>query len=73
MVRRVVPNIATIDPSIGRDFYIDMFGPDVVMNVGSVVMFAAPGNPTAQLNLVRSDPSAPLPVYSIEVSDVEAR
>lgn len=72
-VRRVVPDLAADDPSAGREFYADVLGFDVAMDHGWIVTYAAPGNPTAQISVMRQDASAPVrPDVSIEVDDVDA-
>jgi uncharacterized glyoxalase superfamily protein PhnB len=43
------------------------------MDLGWVMTFAAPGNPTAQISVMRADASTPIqPDASIEVDDVDA-
>jgi catechol 2,3-dioxygenase-like lactoylglutathione lyase family enzyme len=72
-VRRIVPDIHADDPGASRAFYVDVLGLDVAMDLGWVVTFAAPGNPTAQITLMQDDESASLqPDVSIEVDDVDA-
>jgi len=42
------------------------------MDLGWIVTFVSPSNPTAQISVVRDDnPSTPLPNMSIEVADVD--
>jgi catechol 2,3-dioxygenase-like lactoylglutathione lyase family enzyme len=73
VVRRVVPDFAAPDPAAGREFYAEVLGMDVVMDLGWVVTFAAPGDPATQITVMREDASAPLvPDASIEVDDVDA-
>lgn len=44
----------------------------MVMDLGWIVTFAAPDNPTAQIIVMRGDESAPVqPDVSIEVDDVD--
>ncbi len=58
-----------------RAFYCDFLGFDVVMDLGWIVTYASPTNPTAQISV---SPGVPLegaqvePYLSIEVSDVDA-
>jgi catechol 2,3-dioxygenase-like lactoylglutathione lyase family enzyme len=70
MVKRVIPNIRSSNPAVGQEFYTDVLGLEVVMDMGWIVTFASPENPTAQLTIVDSDPSLPHPDYSVEVADV---
>jgi catechol 2,3-dioxygenase-like lactoylglutathione lyase family enzyme len=72
-VRRIVPDFQSPDPAESREFYAEVLGLEVVMDLGWVMTFAAPGNPAAQLTVMREDASAPVqPDASIEVDDVEA-
>jgi catechol 2,3-dioxygenase-like lactoylglutathione lyase family enzyme len=72
-VRRIVPDIHAEDPAASRAFYVDVLGLEVAMDLGWVVTFAAPTNPTAQISVMRDDASASLqPDVSIEVGDVDA-
>lgn len=72
-VRRIVPDLHADDPGAGRAFYADVLGLEVVMDHGWIVTYAPPGNPTAQLSVMREDASAPVaPDVSIEVDDVDA-
>ncbi|UGS36441.1 VOC family protein [Capillimicrobium parvum] len=72
-VRRVVPNIQAEDPAAAGEFYGELLGLEVVMDQGWIVTVAAPGNPSAQISVVREDAGAAvLPDVSIEVDDVDA-
>jgi catechol 2,3-dioxygenase-like lactoylglutathione lyase family enzyme len=72
-VRRIVPDFHAHDPGASRAFYVDVLGLEVAMDLGWVVTFAAPGNPTAQISVMRDDASASVqPDVSIEVDDVDA-
>ena len=72
-VRRVVPNFQADDPAASAAFYTDVVGLEIVMDMGWIVTLAAPGNPAAQLSLIREDATAPVqPDVSIEVADVDA-
>ncbi len=72
-VRRITPDFHAEDPGAGGDFYAGVLGLEKVMDLGWVVTWAAPGNPTAQLTLMREDAGAPVrPDVSIEVDDVAA-
>jgi len=72
-VRRIVPDFRAADPSAGAVFYEKVLGLEVVMDLDWVVTYAAPDNPSAQINAMREDASAPvIPDASIEVDDVEA-
>ena len=70
-INRAVPNIKSERPAETRDFFVDLLGFDIAMNLGWVVTVASPTNPTAQVNIIGSDdPSAP--GISVEVADVDA-
>jgi len=74
-VRRVVPNIGSDLMDASREFYIQVFGLEVVMDRGWIVTLASPSEPTAQITLFgpagSSDPG-PAPGITIEVADVDA-
>jgi hypothetical protein len=53
-VRRVVPDFHSDDPAGGRQFYADMLGMEVAMDLGWIVTYAAPGNPAASASGTRS-------------------
>jgi len=72
-IRRVVPNVKSDRFDESRKFYSEFLGFDVAMDLGSVLTFASPGNPTAQVTLLgESDSAAPDPQISVEVTDVDA-
>jgi catechol 2,3-dioxygenase-like lactoylglutathione lyase family enzyme len=70
-VTRAVPNIKSDRPAETRDFFVDLLGFDVAMDLGWVVTVASPENPTAQVTIIgNDDPSAP--GISVGVADVDA-
>jgi len=72
-VRRIMPDFQAPDPSAGADFYAEVLGLQVVMDMGWIVTYASPENPSAQISLMREDASAPVvPDVSVEVDDVDA-
>jgi catechol 2,3-dioxygenase-like lactoylglutathione lyase family enzyme len=72
-IRRVVPNLQSDCFDESRKFYTEFLGFDVAMDLGWVVTFASPSNPTAQLTLLGdSGSAAPHPQISIEVADVDS-
>ena len=72
-IRRVVPDISSERVEQSRDFYTGVLGFDLVMDLGFVMTFASPTNPTAQITIMRSDGSSQLvPQVTVEVVDVEA-
>jgi predicted enzyme related to lactoylglutathione lyase len=72
-IRRIVPDILSRNLEASRDFYTDVVGLEVAMDLGFVVTLTSPDNPTAQISLLRDDQSAAVvPQISIEVADVDA-
>jgi catechol 2,3-dioxygenase-like lactoylglutathione lyase family enzyme len=69
----VVPDFQAQDPAASNEFYAEVLGLEVAMDLGWIVTFAAPGNPSAQISVMRQDASASVqPDVSIEVDDVDA-
>jgi catechol 2,3-dioxygenase-like lactoylglutathione lyase family enzyme len=72
-IRRAVPNIASDKPDACRDFYAGLLGFQVAMDMGWIVTFVSPSNPTAQVSVLREDASAPVvPQITVDVADVDA-
>jgi predicted enzyme related to lactoylglutathione lyase len=72
-VRRIMPDFQAPEPSAGAEFYAEVLGLEVVMDMGWIVTYASPENPSAQISLIREDASAPVvPDASVEVDDVDA-
>jgi catechol 2,3-dioxygenase-like lactoylglutathione lyase family enzyme len=70
-IRRAVPNIRTDRPAETRDFFVELLGFEVAMDMGWVMTLASPSNPSVQVTIVGgNDPSAP--GISVEVPDVDA-
>ena len=71
-IRRVVPDIKSKDLVQSRAFYVDFLGFEMAMDMGFVITFVSPSNPTAQISVVRDDGGpALLPDVSVEVADVD--
>jgi catechol 2,3-dioxygenase-like lactoylglutathione lyase family enzyme len=70
-ITRAVPNIRSERPAETRDFFVDLLGFEVVMDLGWVVTVASPTNPSVQVTVVGNDDMA-APGISVEVSDVDA-
>jgi predicted enzyme related to lactoylglutathione lyase len=72
-VRRIVPNINAVDPAASKPFYEKVLGLEIAMDMGWIITFASPSNPTAQISVVasgaRDEPHADI---SVEVADVDA-
>ena len=71
-IRRAVPNIKSAHFDESRQFYTEFLGFEVAMDMGWIVTFASPTNPTAAVTLLQESDSAPHPQVSIEVSDIDA-
>jgi catechol 2,3-dioxygenase-like lactoylglutathione lyase family enzyme len=70
-IRRAVPNIRSDRPAETRDFFVDLLGFEVAMDMGWVMTVAAPSNPSAQITIVGGDDMS-APGISVEVEDVDA-
>lgn len=72
-VTRVVPDFQAAEPTAGGPFYAAVLGLELVMDLGWIATFAAPGDPSVQLSVISRDATAPVqPDASIEVDDVDA-
>ena len=74
-IRRVVPDIRTQDLGKSREFYTDFLGFELAMDMGWIMTFVSPSNPTAQVSLFeeKDTPDQTHRVaITIEVSDVDA-
>ena len=71
-VRRIVPDVRSKQLDTSRQFYVDVLGLEVAMDMGFIVTLRSSTNPTAQVSLMRDDESsAILPHMSVEVADVD--
>jgi catechol 2,3-dioxygenase-like lactoylglutathione lyase family enzyme len=71
MVSRAVPNVKSDRPAQTREFFVDLLGFEVVMDLGWVVTVASPTNPSAQVTIISNDDPA-APGISVGVADVDA-
>jgi catechol 2,3-dioxygenase-like lactoylglutathione lyase family enzyme len=70
-INRAVPNIRSNRPAETRDFFVELLGFQVAMDMGWIATVASPANPSVQVSIVgNDDPSAP--GISVEVADVDA-
>lgn len=69
-IRRAVPNIRSDRPAETRDFFVDLLGFEVAMDLGWVMTVASPANPSVQVTIIGNDDPA-APGISIEVADVD--
>jgi uncharacterized glyoxalase superfamily protein PhnB len=70
-IRRAVPNIRSDRPAETRDFFVDLLGFDVAMDLDWVMTVASPTNPSAQVSIMGNDDMS-APGISVEVADVDA-
>jgi catechol 2,3-dioxygenase-like lactoylglutathione lyase family enzyme len=70
-IRRAVPNIRSDRPAETRDFFVDLLGFEVAMDMGWVMTLASPANPSVQITIVGNDDMA-APGITVEVEDVDA-
>ena len=70
-ISRAVPNIKSDRPTETRDFFVDLLGLEVAMDLGWVVTVASPTNPSIQVSIISNDDMA-APGISVGVPDVDA-
>ncbi len=71
-IRRIVPNISSNKIDESKYFYMEFLGMQLVMDMEWVLTFASESNPTAQINIIKSDnPSNSNISISIEVADID--
>src|SRR5207248_9270449 len=71
-VKRIVPDIKSKHLDASRQFYVEVLGLEVAMDMGFIVTLVSPSNPTAQVSLMKDDDSSSiLPQISVEVVDVD--
>lgn len=70
-IGRAVPNIRSDSPAETRDFFVQLLGFEVVMDIGWIVTVAAPNDPGVQVSIISNDDMA-APGISVGVDDVDA-
>ena len=70
-INRAVPNISSDRAAETRDFFTELLGFEVAMDLGWVITVASPTNPSVQVTIIGSDDPA-APGISVEVDDVDA-
>jgi predicted enzyme related to lactoylglutathione lyase len=70
-IKRAVPNIESDRLSDTRDFFVDLLGFEVAMEMDWIVTVAAPENPSIQVSVIGNDDMA-APGISVDVADVDA-
>ena len=58
-IKRIVPNIATAQPDLSREFYSGFLGLRLAMDMGWIATYVSPTNPTAQISIVSGEPPPP--------------
>jgi catechol 2,3-dioxygenase-like lactoylglutathione lyase family enzyme len=73
-IRRVVPDITCDRIKESRDFYADVLGFDVAMDMDWIVTLVSPDEPSAQVSLVSGTGEAakPIPDITVEVDEVDS-
>ena len=66
-----MPNIRSDRPAETREFFVDLLGFEVAMDLGWIVTVASPANPSVQVSIIGNDDPA-APGISVEVDDVDA-
>ena len=56
-IRRVVPDLHAENPAASREFYEQVLGLELAMDLGWILTFTAPGNPSAQISVLSRDAS----------------
>lgn len=71
--KRIVPDITSERMDESRKFYTECLGLELAMDMGWILTFVSPSNPTAQITLLQATTSTvPNPNISMEVEDVDA-
>lgn len=71
-IRRAVPDLTSTDLARSRAFYRDLLGFTVGMDMGWVVNFVSPDEPTVQVIVMDEDRTADVqPDMTVEVDDVD--
>jgi predicted enzyme related to lactoylglutathione lyase len=71
-VNRIVPNLPATDTHVSQEFYAELLGLELALDLGWIVTYRSPDNPTAQVSVITRDETAPEDsTISIGVSDVD--
>jgi catechol 2,3-dioxygenase-like lactoylglutathione lyase family enzyme len=72
-VKRIVANIATLDPGMAQRFYQDVLGLDLLMDHGWIATYGSSETMSVQVSFAREGGSGtPVPDLSVEVDDLDA-
>lgn len=69
-IRRVVPLIKSKRLKESQEFYANFLGFTLAMDLGHIMTYVSPSNPTAQVSILRDDDDESAPQVGIEVADV---
>ena len=70
---RATPNLMATDLGASLDFYVDVLGFELKMNLGWIATVGSPSRPHVLISLLTEDMTAPVvPDVSIGVDDVDA-
>src|SRR4029450_12712020 len=70
-IRRAVPNIRSDRAAETRDFFVDLLGFEVAMDLGWVSTVVSPDNRSVQVTIIANDDMS-APGISVGVADVDA-
>jgi catechol 2,3-dioxygenase-like lactoylglutathione lyase family enzyme len=70
-IRRAVPDFHSDAPAASREFY-EALGFELGMDMDWIATFVSPANRTAQITLIKEDPSGFRADATVEVEDVDA-
>ena len=72
-IRRCMPDLPVADTNRAKEFYVDVLGLEIGMDMEWIVTFVSPDNETAQVSVMENDETARTrPNVTIEVEDVDA-
>jgi len=72
-VKRIVANVATLDPGAARQFYQDVLGLDLLMDHGWIATYGSSEKMSVQVSFATEGGcGTPVPDLSIEVDDLDA-
>ena len=69
-ISRAVPNIKAERPAETREFFVELLGFEVAMDLDWVVTVASPADPSVQVTIISNDDMA-APGISVGVADVD--
>lgn len=74
-IHRIVPNIYSNNLEASKEFYLNFLNMELLMDLGWILTFGSRENPTAQINIFKSEESENQDkqsvFLSVEVSDID--